>query len=424
MSTHDKSRDGGLFSKIGPGIITGASDDDPSGIGTYSQVGAQFGLSMLWTMLFSYPLMCAVQIISAKIGRTTGEGIAGNIRRHYSASLLLGIVSLLLIANIINIGADIGAMGAALQMILGGSALLYVVVFAGISIVLQVFVPYHRYVRYLKFLTFSLFAYVATVLVIHVPWGTAIKDTILPSLSFDPAYLTAFIAILGTTISPYLFFWQASQEVEDIAGNNREQALVESPNQAPVQLHRIKLETLLGMGFSNIVAWAIIVTAAVTLHAQGHTDISTAEQAAAALKPLAGKLAFALFAAGIIGTGLLAIPVLSGSAAYSVGEALQWPVGLERNWREARSFYAVIAIATALGALQNFLHINPMKALFWTAVINGVVAVPVLIVMMFISTNGGIMGRFTLSRRLRVSGWITTIVMLLAVIGMFATWGQ
>ena len=424
MSADGKKASGSWLAKIGPGVITGASDDDPSGIGTYSQVGAQFGLTMLWTMLFSYPLMCAVQIISAKIGRTTGEGIAGNIRRHYSGSLLFGIVGLLLLANIINIGADIGAMGAALQMILGGSALLYVVVFAGVSVVLQVFVPYHRYVRYLKILTFSLFAYVATVLVIHVPWGTALKNTILPSLSFDPAYLTAFIAILGTTISPYLFFWQASQEVEDIAADDREQALVESPLQAPVQLHRIKLDTLIGMGFSNIVAWAIILTAAVTLHAQGHTDIATAEQAAAALKPLAGKLAFALFATGIIGTGLLAIPVLAGSAAYSVGEAMQWPVGLERNWREARSFYAVIAIATVLGALQNFLHINPMRALFWTAVINGIVAVPVLVVMMFISTNGGIMGRFTLSRRLKVFGWITTIVMLLAVIGMFATWGQ
>jgi len=413
----------GFLQKIGPGIVTGASDDDPSGIGTYSQVGAQFGFAMLWTMLFSYPLMSAVQMISARIGRTTGRGIAGNIRLHYPTWLLYSMVGLLLAANIINIGADLGAMGAAIQMLVGGPPLAYVVAIAVLSAGLQVFIPYRKYVRYLKWLTLSLFAYVATVVVVHVPWAVALRQTILPSLKFTREYLTAFIAVLGTTISPYLFFWQASQEVEDVEACPEERPLRESPRQAPSQLERIRIDTLLGMAFSNIVAWAIILTTAATLHAHGETDIATAEQAAKALAPLAGRLAFVLFAAGIIGTGLLAVPVLAGSAAYSVGEALKWPVGLERKPRHARGFYAVIATATLVGAGQNFLHINPIKALFWTAVINGVVAVPVLVVMMLVSGNVKVMGKFAVGGKLKVFGWITAFVMLLAAVGMFATMG-
>ncbi len=414
----------GFWRKLGPGLVTGASDDDPSGIGTYSQVGAQFGFTMLWTMLFSYPLMSAVQMISARIGRTTGEGIAGNIRRHYPAWLLYALVSLLLAANVINIGADLGAMGAAIQLLVGGPHLAYVVAVAALSTVLQVFVPYRKYVRYLKWLTLSLFAYVATVVVVHVPWAAALRQTVLPSLEFTREYLTAFIAVLGTTISPYLFFWQASQEVEDVEACKEEQPLREAPRQAPGQLGRIRIDTLLGMAFSNIVAWAIILTTAATLHAHGKTDIATAEQAAQALAPLAGRLALVLFAAGIVGTGLLAVPVLAGSAAYSVGEALKWPVGLERKPRQARGFYAVIAAATMVGAVQNFLHINPMKALFWTAVINGVVAVPVLVVMMLVSGNAKVMGKLAIGGALKTFGWITTLVMLAAAIGMFVTMGR
>jgi len=411
----------GMLSAIGPGVIAGASDDDPSGIGTYSQVGAQFGFGMLWTMLFSFPLMSAVQMISGRIGRTTGHGIAGNVRRNYPASILYAIVGLLLVANIINIGADIGAMGAALQLLLGGPQFLYVVAIAALSVALQVFIPYHRYVRWLRWLTVSLFAYVLAAVVVAVPWGEALRATVVPSFQFNAAYLAAFIAVLGTTISPYLLFWQASQEVEDVEARTDEAPLKSAPEQAPVALRRIRLDTLLGMGFSNVVAWAIILTAAATLHAHGETDITTAEQAAKALEPLAGRLAFVLFAAGIVGTGLLAIPVLAGSAAYGVGEALAWPVGLERKPRRARGFYAVIAVATVVGATQAFLHVNPIKALFWTAVINGVVAVPVLVVMMLVSGNPKIMGDLAVGGWLKALGWLTTLVMLAAAVGMFVT---
>jgi len=417
----DGPRKVGFLRRFGPGFITGASDDDPSGIGTYSQVGAQFGFSMLWTMLFSYPLMTTVQIISARIGRTTGRGIAGNMRRHYPRALVYGITGLLVIANVINIGADIGAMGAALQMLIGGPHLAYIGGIALASVVLQIFIPYHRYVGYLKWLTLSLFAYVVTAFVVNVPWTTALKETFVPSIRFAPEYLAALIAVLGTTISPYLFFWQASQEVEEVEGHARQHPVKQAPQQAPAQFARIRLDTFLGMAFSNIVAWAIILTAAATLHAQGQTDIQTAEQAAKALEPLAGHLAFVLFALGIVGTGLLAIPVLAGSAAYGVGEALEWRTGLERAPSKARGFYSVIAIATVIGATQNFLHINPMKALFWTAVINGVVAVPVLVMMMLMAGNSAVMGQFTVGRRLKAFGWITTAVMLAAAIGMFAS---
>ena len=410
-----------FWRRLGPGLITGASDDDPSGIGTYSQVGAQFGFSMLWTMLFSYPLMSAVQIVAARIGRTTGRGIAGNMRPHYPRALLYAIVTLLLLANVINLGADIGAMGAAVQMLVGGPQLLHVVGIAVASIGLQVFVPYHRYVGYLKWLTLSLFAYVVTAVVVRVPWAEALRSTVIPSLQFSSVYFTAFIAVLGTTISPYLFFWQASEEVEEVGAHDAEEPLKQQPRQAPAQFARIRFDTISGMGFSNIVAWTIILTTAATLHAHGQLEIQTAEQAAKALEPLAGRLAFALFAVGIVGTGLLAIPVLAGSAAYGVGEAMGWPTGLERAPRKAKRFYGVIAIATAVGAAQNFLHVSPMKALFWTAVINGVVAVPVLVVMMLIAGNKKVMGEFTVGPGLKILGWLTTFVMFAAAIGMFAT---
>jgi NRAMP (natural resistance-associated macrophage protein)-like metal ion transporter len=410
-----------LLWRLGPGLITGAADDDPSGIGTYSQVGAQFGYGMLWTVVFSYPLMAAIQEISARIGRVTGAGIAGNIRRHYSRPVLYIIVSLLLIANICNLGADIDAMGSVANLLLPGPAGLYVVVFGAISLLLQILVPYSRYVKYLKWLTVVLFAYVITAIVLKEPKLAALHATFLPSLSFRREYFTALIAVLGTTISPYLFFWQASEEVEEVNMHARQHALIHSPDQGPEQLQRIRFDTYFGMAVSNLVAFFVILTAAATLHAHGILDIQTASQAAKALEPLAGKFAFVIFALGIIGTGLLAVPVLAGSAAYGVSEAFQWTASLQKKPRQAARFYATIGVATCIGLALTFAHINPMKALFWSAVINGVVAVPVMTIMMILTHNPKIMGKFTLPGYLRWVGWLATAVMLAASLGLFFT---
>lgn len=407
--------------KLGPGLITGASDDDPSGIATYSQVGAQFGYGMLWTILFSYPLMAAIQEISARVGRVTGAGIAGNIRRHYPKTILYGVVSLLLIANIFNLGADIGAMGAAAKLLSPGPKWLYIVLSGGVSLLLQILVPYTKYVKYLKWLTLVLFSYVATAIVVGEPTGQAIRATLLPSPSFRGAYFTALIAVLGTTISPYLFFWQASQEVEEVTVHVYEKPLKQAPRQAPAHFQRIKIDTYLGMAFSNAVAFFIILTAAATLHAHGISDIQTADQAALALRPLAGRFTFLLFAAGIVGTGLLAVPVLAGSAAYGVSEAFQWTASLEKKPRQAVKFYGTIGSATLIGLLLNFLQMNPIKALFWSAVINGVVAVPVMAFMMILTHNPKVMGKFTVPPYLRFAGWFATAVMLFAALGMIVT---
>ncbi|QBB70147.1 divalent metal cation transporter [Pseudolysobacter antarcticus] len=411
-----------VLSMLGPGLVTGAADDDPSGVGTYSQVGAQFGFAMLWTMLFSLPLMLAVQEISARIGRVTGKGIAGNLH-GFSKWITYPVVFLLFLANTINIGADIAAMGAAAKLLLNGPVLLYATGFALASVVLEVFVCYKRYAPWLKWMTMALFAYVATVFAVHVPWGEAMKATLLPKLAFNSDYLTALIAVLGTTISPYLFFWQASQEVEDMRSVRDDKPLRRAPHQAARHLWRIRLDTVVGMVFSALVAYFIILTCAVTLHAHGVTKIDTAAQAAEALRPVAGSFAFVLFALGIIGTGMLAIPVLAGSAAYGVGELLHWRTGLEHRAEHAKGFYGVITVATLLGLALNFTGIDPIKALFWSAVINGVVAVPVLFLMMLISQNQKIMTKkFSLPQGLRLLGWLTWVVMLLASIGMFVTW--
>ncbi len=413
-----------LLRNLGPGLITGASDDDPSGIATYSQTGAQFGMSMLWTMLFSYPLMESVQEISARIGRVTGHGLAGNMRRYYPAWLMYILVGLMLVANIANLGADIGAMGSALKLLIGGSALLWAAAFALLSLGLQVFVPYTKYARILKWFTLALLAYIGVIFSVHINWGQVARSTFIPSISFKTAYLTTFIAVLGTTISPYLFFWQASEEAEEEKVTPGDKPLKTAPSQAPAQLHRIKIDTAVGMAVSNLVAFFIILTAAVTLHQKGVTDINTAQDAAKALEPIAGKFAFFLFAAGIIGTGLLAVPVLAGSAAYAVGEAMKWPIGLERKLGKAKGFYGVLAVSTLLGLALNFTQIDPVKALFWSAVINGVVAGPVMIMLMLMSNNPKVMGEFTVPKRLQITGWIATVVMLLAAVGMFATWGK
>ncbi len=414
--------------RLGPGLITGASDDDPSGIATYSQAGAAHGFSLLWTMLFSFPLMCAIQEISARIGRVTGRGIAGNIRRYYSRWLLYPVVFLLVLANTINLGVDIGAMGSALQLLIGGPALVYAIGFSSLCLVLEVFIPYQRYSKYLKWMTVVLFSYVAAVFMVEVPWRQVALGTLMPTFSRTGEYWATFIAILGTTISPYLFFWQASQETEEIRDHSDEEALKKEPWQARAQFGRIRFDTIAGMFISNIIAFFIILAAAVTLHARGITDIQTASQAAEALRPVAGRFAFTLFALGIIGTGLLAVPVLAGSAAYAIGEARRWRTGLDRKPAEAKGFYAVLSIATVLGLAINFpvvqrhLHVTPIKALFVCAVINGVVAVPIMVVVMLMVGNPKVMGRFALrSGILRAIGWVATVVMFLAAVGMFVT---
>ena len=407
---------------MGPGLITGASDDDPSGIATYSQAGAQFGYEMGWTLLLTYPLMCAIQQISAEIGRVTGRGLAGNLRAHYSRWLLYSVVGLLIAANTINIGADLGAMAAALKLLIGGPLLVFVVIFAIVSALLETFLRYARYVSVLKWLTLSLFAYVATVFVVGVPWGTVALRMVVPHISFSASYLTVVVAVFGTTISPYLFFWQAGEEVEDIAERPGAKALLDSPAAAPHELARIRIDTYVGMAFSNLVALFIMLTTAATLHAHNITTIETSAQAAEALRPLAGRFASGVFALGIIGTGLLALPVLAGSAAFALGEALQWPVGLARRPFAARAFYATILAATLVGALLNFSSLDPVRALFWSAVLNGVVAVPVMVMMLLMAMRTDVMGPFRIGPVLRGLGWAATALMALAAAGMFATW--
>src|ERR1043166_231282 len=377
---------------LGPGLIAGASDDDPSGIATYSQAGAQLGFAISWTMLFSYPLMVAIQEISARIGRTTGRGIAANIRHHYSNWMLQFVVVLVLTANIINSGADIGAMGDAVKELIGGPHLLYAVAIAAVSALLQIFVTYERYARVLRWLTLALFAYCATLAMVRVPWCEAARGLLLPTFSTDPAFWTTVVAILGTTISPYLFFWQASQEVEEVRAHPDAKPLVRAPARAPRGFERIRLDTAIGMALSNLVALAIIITTAATLHAHGVTEIESSAQAASALRPIAGDFAFAVFALGIIGTGLLAVPVLAGSAAYALAEARKWPEGLARKPRKAKAFYATIAAATLLGVVIHFSPVSPIKALYWSAVINGVAAVPIMAMMMHMTANKRVMG--------------------------------
>lgn len=406
---------------LGPGLITGAADDDPSGIATYSQAGAQFGFTITWTLLLTYPLMAVIQEISARIGRTTGKGISANIRGHYPAAVLYVVLALLVVANTINIGADLGAMAEALRLLIGGPAFLYVFLFGIGCGVLQVFIPYSRYVTYLKWLTFALFAYFGTAIVVHIPWAEAARGFFIPTFSKDAQFWTVVVAIFGTTISPYLFFWQASQEVEEIKNVRPRKPLVKAGKQGPDAIERIKIDTYTGMAFSNLVALAIMVTTAATLHAAGTTDIQTSSQAAEALKPIAGPFAFAVFALGVIGTGLLAVPILAGSAAYGIGEAFKWPIGLDRKPNRAPAFYATIVVATLSGMAIKFSPLDPIKALFWTAVINGVVAVPVMAMMMLISANKKIMGTFAISGVIKVVGWVATVAMGLAAVVMAVT---
>jgi NRAMP (natural resistance-associated macrophage protein)-like metal ion transporter len=407
-----------FFKTLGPGLITGASDDDPSGIGTYSQAGAQLGYGIGWTMLLTFPLMVAIQEISGRVGRVTGHGIAGNICRHYSATLLNVIVMLLFIANTINIAADLGAMADATKLLIGGPGIVYVVAFGVLSVAAQVFFDYKQYVAVLKWLTLCLFAYVGALIMAQVHWGEALTGLLLPRLTFSETYLTTIVAIFGTTISPYLFFWQASQESEDQRIDPAKHPLIEAPGEAAKEFSRIRADTVVGMGFSNLIALSIMTTAAATLHATGKTDIETSAQAAEALRPVAGAFAEIIFALGIVGTGLLAIPVLAGATAYAVGEGRQWPVGLARKPKEAAAFYAVLALSAAIGIGLNFTAINPISALYWSAVINGVLAVPVMVLLMVMSRRKDVMKDFVIRGPLYWLGWLATAAMSLSVVAM------
>jgi Mn2+/Fe2+ NRAMP family transporter len=420
--------------QLGPGLITGAADDDPSGIATYSQAGAQFGFSLLWTVLFTYPLMVSIQMVSARLGCITGRGLAANVKAVFPRSVLYGIVGLLMIANTINIAADIAAMGEALRLLLGGSAHLYSVGFAALCLVLQVLLRYATYVRYLKWLTLSLLSYVAVIFTIHVPWPAVIREMFLPRLVLDHNTITMIVAVFGTTISPYLFFWQAAQEMEDLkaASPGKPKAGVHGPGVsgpgapfpeavARAHLRRIRWDTYVGMGFSNLIAFFIILSTAATLHSAGIVDIQTSAQAAEALRPIGGPLTFLLFSLGIIGTGMLAVPVLAGSAAYAVSESFDWQSGLDMKVHEALEFYGIIAVATAGGVALNFTHLDPMRALVWSAEINGVIAVPIMAVMMILASRADIMGRFVIRPRLRGLGWVATAVMAVTVVAMIAT---
>ncbi len=411
--------------QLGPGLITGAADDDPSGIATYSQAGAQFGYSMLWTVVFTLPLMVAIQTVGARIGYVTQHGLAANIKASFPRWVLLAVVGLLLLANTLNIAADIAAMAEALRLLVGGSAHVYAVTFGLLCAVLQVFLPYQTYVRWLKWLTLALLAYVGVVFSLHLNWWQVARAVVMPQLPAGHQVLLTTVAVFGTTISPYLFFWQAAQEMEDTRTDMRTDA-TEPRTAASVRHHlkRIKIDTIVGMSFSNLIAFFIILSTAATLHAAGITDIQTSAQAAEALRPLAGDLTFVLFSLGIVGTGMLAVPVLAGSAAYAVAEAAGWPssLSLRADQGEGRGFYGVVMAATVVGVGLCFTPVDPVKELFWSAVLNGVIAVPIMVVMMLLATRRATMGDHVIGRRLRWLGWTATAVMALVVIAMFATW--
>ena len=415
-----------LGSRLGPGLITGAADDDPSGIATYSQAGSQFGFGLVWTLLLTTPLMIGIQMLSARIGFVTGKGLAANMAKTCPRWMAVGLIGLLVVANTINIAADIGAMAEAAKLLAGGSHVAYIVAFGAVSIATQIWFSYERTVGVLKWLTLVLFAYVAVVLAVPVPWEQVLRESVTPWNHFPKdvslgAYASMVVAVLGTTISPYLFFWQASQEAEDKHRRPRAASPDETAAEAPGHLARIKLDTFVGMLFSNAVALCIVIATAVTLNQRGITTIATAAQAAEALRPIAGEFAFAVFAMGIIGTGLLAIPVLAGSAAYAVSEVFGWRAGLSHGFRQARGFYLIIVAATGIGTMMSLFELDPIKALVWSAIVNGVISVPIMVVMMWIGQSKKAMGELTMSRRHRFFGWSATVVMAIAVVTMFAT---
>jgi Mn2+/Fe2+ NRAMP family transporter len=407
-----------LLEKLGPGIITGAADDDPSGIATYSQGGAQFGFNLLWTMLLTFPLMAAIQMVSALIGRVTGRGLAYNMGQVMPRPLVLGLLVLLFIANTINVGADLAAMGEAAKLVTGLNQHAFTIFFAILSLGLQLFIPYRKYSRILTVLTFSLFAYVAILFMLPLDWKAIGAGMIGLHPNLTEAAATTIVAIFGTTISPYLFFWQSAQEVEEVDQRDDEHPLLEEPGEAPEAIDRIRIDTLAGMALSNLIAIAIMIATAATLHAHGVTQINTAADAASALKPIAGNFAFALFSIGIIGTGLLAIPVLAGSTGYAVSEAAGWNTGLDNMPWQARGFYAVIVAAVILGLGIDYSGLDPIKALYWSAVLNGIIAVPMMAALMYVAGSRAKMGDFRVGWVLGGLGWLGTAVMAAAAVTM------
>lgn len=406
------------WSKLGPGLITGAADDDPSGIATYSQAGAQYGYAVGWTILVTFPLMVGIQLASARIGRITGKGLTETFAKLCPRWLVVGLVSLLVLANVINLGADLSAMGDAMHLVAGGRAELYVVAMAAVSLVLQIWLPYARYVRVLRWLTLSLLAYVGVGFAARADWALALKSLVWPSLHWDRDYATTVVAILGTTISPYLFFWQANQEAEEIRRIAADKPLACAPEQAAPQFRRLRIDTLIGMGFSNTIAFFMIVATAAALHAHGVRDIETTAQAAQALRPIAGDFAFALFAAGIVGTGLLALPVLAGSAAYAVATLAGVRRGLDRPPQAAKTFYAILSGAMLIGLALSLSGLNPIKALFWSAVVNAVISVPIMVAVMIAASHPKIVGELRMPALWRWLGWLATAAMALATVVM------
>ena len=432
----DHARDGGLrpelptptrarrrivvaLGRLGPGLITGAADDDPSGIATYSQAGAQFGLDMLWPMLLTYPLMVGVQAISARIGRVTGQGLASNLRQLLPTWAVICLIGSLFVANTINIGADIAAMGASAQLLAGGGQMLFTIFFAAVSMLLQVLVPYRQYVRFLKWLTLVLLAYVAIAFTVKLDWPEVAHRFILPKLYWTSEWVTVLVAVFGTTISPYLFFWQSSEEVEIMDMKDKLPLTEASPPAARHELQRMGIDTFVGMGVSNLIAVFIILTTAVTLHQHGVTDVQTSAQAAEALRPIVGRSAFTIFSLGVIGTGLLAVPVLAGSTAYAAAETFGWQKGLEKPFADAPAFYGAIIVSMVIAILVVFSPLDPIKALFWSAVINGVIAVPIMVAMMLLASRRDEMGMFVATSTQRLVGWSATIVMAVAAAAMF-----
>ncbi|WP_024899788.1 MULTISPECIES: NRAMP family divalent metal transporter [Brucella] len=407
------------LSRVGPGLITGVADDDPSGIATYSQAGAQFGFNMLWTMPVAFPLMAAMQSMCGRIGRVTGKGLAANIKLTYPPIVVRSVVLLLLIANVLNIASDVAAMGEVAELVSGVDRHLMTALFVVATLLLQIFVPYHRYVYLLKWLTLSLLAYAGVLFAVHVPWAEVARRTMWPTFALNSNSAAMIVAVFGTTISPYLFFWQASEEVEEMHGRNHAAPLSRDAAAAPRELRRIRWDTWSGMLYSNVTAFFIILATAVTLNVQGITNIETAAQAASALKPLAGNFAYILFALGILGVGLIGVPVLAGSGAYALSEALGWKSGLELKATDARGFYGVITVSVLLALVIQYSPISPMKALFWSAVINGVVAVPLMVVVILIASNKSVMGAYRVGLPLIILGWIATLVMGVAAVAMF-----
>jgi NRAMP (natural resistance-associated macrophage protein)-like metal ion transporter len=407
------------LARVGPGLITGVADDDPSGIATYSQAGAQYGLNILWTMPLAFPLMAAIQSLCARIGRVTGKGLAANVKTSFPPIILYSVVLLLLVANTLNIAADVAAMGEVSELVTGVNRRLMTLLIVVGTLLLQVYVPYHRYVFFLKWLTLSLLSYAAVLFTVHVPWGEVALRTIWPHIKLDSETATVVTGVFGTTISPYLFFWQASEEVEDMQSRHNARPLTQDAGAAGPELRRIRWDTWSGMFYSDITAFFIILATAITLNAAGVKNIETAAQAASALRPLAGEFAFLLFAIGILGVGLIGVPVLAGSAAYALSEAMGWEFGLERKASGARGFYGVVAASMLAGFIIQYSPISPMKALFWSAVINGVVAVPLMAVIILLASRKSVMGRYTAGRLIIVLGWIATVIMGAAAVCMF-----